>query len=260
MEERRGKNYSLEDEIKLISEKFLNLTKDKDICLISHFDTDGITSAAIMIKTLKKLDKTFTVQIIKSLEKEFIENLPRDKIILFLDLASGSLHNIAESNLQDIFLIDHHEISHDQQIPENVYIINPELHEKQKISASGVTYLFCKELLREKEAGAIKQTAKLAILGMIGDTLEKEIDKLNHDILTDTEIKRKRGLLIYPSTRPINRTLEFSSYPYIPGVTGNIKGVLELLREAGLKPESGKYKSLIDLMRGRWQILLQASC
>ena len=71
-----------------------------------------------------------------------------------------------------------------------------------------------------------KEFAKLAILGMIGDCLEKEIDKLNNNILEDGEIKRKRGLLVFPSTRPINRTLEYCSNPYNPEVTGNIKGVL----------------------------------
>ncbi|MCK4552987.1 DHH family phosphoesterase, partial [Candidatus Pacearchaeota archaeon] len=70
---------------------------------------------------------------------------------------------------------------------------------------------------------------------------------LNNNILEDGEIKRKRGLLIYPSTRPLNRTLEFCSNPFIPGVTGNVKGVLELLREIGLNPISGKYKNLIEL-------------
>jgi RecJ-like exonuclease len=82
---------------------------------------------------------------------------------------------------------------------------------------------------------------------MIGDQLEKEIDKLNFGILGDGEIQRKRGLLIYPSTRPLNRVLEYSSDPFIPGVTGKPEGVIELLREAGLFPEGGKYKSLIEL-------------
>src|SRR3989344_2429441 len=237
--EKRG---SLENQIKLTAEKFLDLTKDKEICIISHFDTDGITSATIMIKTLKRLDKTFNVEIIKSLEKGFIENLPKDKIILFLDLASGSLEYIEKSGLKNVFIMDHHEIPINQKIPENVYIINPELHDKQKISSSGVAYLFCKEIFPD-----IKEIAKLAILGMIGDTLEKEIDRLNHNILNDADIKRKRGLLIYPSTRPLNRSLEFCSNLYIPGVTGDIKGVLELLRGINLTPQNGKYKSLIEL-------------
>lgn len=231
---------SLEYQIKSITEKFLESSKDKEIYLVSHFDTDGITSATLMIKTLKKLDKKFSVKILKNLEPKFIQSLPKDKLILFLDLASGSLNYLENSGIENIFIIDHHEVI--QQVPKNVNIINPELNGKEKISSSGLTYLFCREINPE-----IKEFAKLAILGMIGDFLEKEIDKLNNNILNDGEIVRKKGLLIYPSTRPINRTLEYCSNPYIPGVTGNIKGVLELLREIGLNPKNGKYPSLIDL-------------
>jgi len=232
---------SLEYQIKTNVEKFIEKSKDKEIFLVSHFDTDGITSATIMIKTLKLLDKKFTVKIIKSLEEQFIKNLPKDKLIFFLDLASGSLDYLSKLN-QDIFIIDHHEIA--QQVPKQVNIINPELNGKEKISASGLTYLFCKEL--HKKA---KEFAKLAVLGMIGDLLEKEVDKLNHGILSDGEIIRKRGLLIFPSTRPLNRTLEYCSSPYIPGVTGEIKGVLELLRECRLTPKNGSYPNLIDLQK-----------
>jgi len=230
----------LEKEIKLSAKEFLKKIEEQEIYIISHFDTDGITSASIMINTLKKLDKKFSLRIIKSLNEEFINELPKEKLILFLDLASGSLNHIKNANLKDVFIIDHHEIA--QEIPENVKMINPHLANKQKISSSGLTYLFCKEIHPE-----IKELSKLAILGMIGDCLEKEIDSLNNGILEESEVLRKRGLLIYPSTRPINRVLEYSSNPYIPEVTGNTTGVLELLREAGLVPENGKYKSLMEL-------------
>src|SRR3989344_5174335 len=229
---------SLELKIKEIASIFTEKTKDKEIQIISHFDTDGITSAAIIVQTLKELDRRFNLKIIKNLDKEFIKKLQRDKIILFLDLASGSLEHIKEAGLEEIFIIDHHEIT--QKIPENVKIINPQLHEKQKISSSGLTYFFSKEIDPEN-----KKFAKLGIIGMVGDRLEKEIEKF--DILEDSEIKRKKGLLIYPATRPLNRVLEFSSNPYIQGVTGDATGVIELLREANLSPIKGKYKSLLEL-------------
>ncbi len=241
----------LQDKIRYVAEEFLEKSKDKEIQIISHFDTDGITSAAIMISALKKLDKKFSLRIVKSLEEQFIYDLPKNKITLFLDLASGSLNHIEESRLENVFIIDHHEVI--QDIPKKVTIINSELHDKQKISSSCLTYLFCKEIDESN-----KEFAKLGILGMIGDMLEKEIDKLNNGILEDGEIKRKRGLIIYPSTRPINRTLEFSSNPYIPNVTGNVKGVLELLREIGLNPNNGKYKSLIELDNDEMEKLVTA--
>lgn len=238
------KKGGLKESIKDISKIFLEKTKEKEIYVISHFDTDGISSAAIMIKTLKKLDKKFSIKIIKSLDENFINHLPKEKIILFLDLASGSFNHLKKIslNMDDIFIIDHHEIQDSKEIPEEIHIINPELKNKEKISSSGLTYLFSQEI-----DSSNKELAKLAILGMIGDCMEREIDKLNNGILENGEIVRKRGLLIYPSTRPLNRTLEYCSNPYIPGVTGDVKGVLELLREIGINQKNGKYPSIIEL-------------
>ena len=231
---------NLEFEIKRIASIFLEKTENKEIQIISHFNTDGITSAAIMIQTLKELDRKFNLKIVKNLNLDFIKTLQKNKITLFLDLASGDLDCIKDSALEEVFIIDHHEIF--QKIPENVEIINPQLHEKQEISSSGLTYLFSKEINSKN-----KKFAKLAILGMVGDKLEKEIENLNNEILEDSEVKIKKGLLIYPATRPLNIVFEFSSNPYIPGVTGDVKGVIELLREADLNPTAGKYKSLFEL-------------
>src|SRR3989339_648907 len=106
---------------------------------------------------------------IKKNALKFLE-ISKDKIIIFLDLASGSLHHIKNSNLKNVFIIDHHEIS--EEIPGEINIINPELNNKEKISASVLTYLFCKELDQSN-----KEYAKIAILGMIGDSLENKLNE-----------------------------------------------------------------------------------
>ncbi len=233
----------LQEEIKPVVKKFLEKIKNEEVQIISHFDTDGITSATIILQTLKRLDAKFSIKIVKSLTPEIIHSLNKNKITLFIDLASGSLNHIKDAKLKETFIIDHHEVPLSKdQIPEGITMINPQLSIKQQISSSGLTYLFSNEISPEN-----KDLAKLAVLGMIGDSLEKEIDTLNNGILEDGEIIRKRGLLIYPATRPLNRVLEYSSNPLIPEVTGNLKGVLELLRESGLSPENGRYKSIIDL-------------
>jgi len=240
VEEKRLKSKNLESEIEAVADRFIESSSTKDIFIISHFDTDGITSATILIQTLKKMDKRFSLKIVKRLEEEIFLSLPKDKVIIFLDLASGSLNHLSGIDLSNLFIIDHHEIF--QEIPKELNIINPHLNGKEEISSSSLVYLFCKQLTGEN-----KELAKLAILGMIGDSMEKSIDKLNNLIINDGEVRRKRGILIYPSTRPINRTLEYCSDPYIPGITGNPQGVIELLRETGLNPQNGKYKSLVEL-------------
>lgn len=251
----KEKEVSLNLKIEFIAKKFLEKTKDKEIQVISHFDTDGITSATIMIQALKKLDKKFSLKVIKSLEKNFILQLPKDKPILFLDLASGSLECIEKAGLKNVFIIDHHEIDKkliQKEIPENIEIINSYFY-KKNISSSGLTYLFCKKINSEN-----KKFVKLAILGMVGDRLEKGIYELDEEILNNDEIKIKKGLLIYPSTRPINRTLEFCSNPYIPEVTGNAKGVLKLLRECNIKSIDGKYKCLLEFNHEEMSKLITA--
>ncbi|MEK6880435.1 MAG: DHH family phosphoesterase, partial [Nanoarchaeota archaeon] len=229
------------EKIKEVALDFVKYTKNKDVILISHNDTDGITSASIIVKCLKRLDRKFQLKIVKSLTPEIIYDLPSDKVVLFTDLASNSLSYIEEKGFERVFIIDHHEIS--QKIPKNVAIINPHLENNEQISSAGLCYLFAKSISEEN-----KDLANLAIIGMIGDLMESSLSKFNNEITKDAEIVIKKGILLYPATRPINRVLEFSSEPYIPDVTGNSEGVLQLLREAKIERDnSGRIKSLIEL-------------
>ena len=96
----------LEVKLNFITKSFLEQIKGENIQIVSHFDTDGITSASIMIQALKKMDQQFSLKIVKSLNKDFIETLDKEKITLFIDLASGSLDHIKRANLKKVFIID----------------------------------------------------------------------------------------------------------------------------------------------------------
>ena len=110
------------EDIKYAIEKLEILSQKKPIKVISHYDADGITSAAIMARTLERWGKRFSLAIVKGLEEDFINLLPEDHILLFLDLASNSLDYL-KNKKTDIFILDHHEII--QKVPENINIINP---------------------------------------------------------------------------------------------------------------------------------------
>src|SRR3989344_6029424 len=215
------------------------LSKSKTIKIISHFDTDGISSAAIFSRAMQKWKKNFSLEIVKGLEEAYIEKLPEDHILIFLDLASGSLPALGKKKT-DIFILDHHEIT--SAIPDNVFMINPQMHDKDKISGAGVCYLFAKTLSLEN-----RSLSYLAVIGMVGDLLERDLSKTYDEILKDSETIIKKGILIYPSTRPLDKALEFSSNPYIPGVSGNYSGCIELLKEANIERINGRYKSLYEL-------------
>jgi RecJ-like exonuclease len=239
------------ENIKDFAKKFLEKTEKKQILVVSHFDADGISSAAIFGRCLKKLDKNFSMKIVKNLDKETVLQLPEDKVIVFLDLSSGNIEEI--SNLKNkVFIIDHHEIILEKELPENINILNPHLcPNKEEMSGSCLTYLVSKELAK-KDAEA----ANLAIIGLVGDIMEKKMGPMINSILKDADITLKKGLLLYPSTRPLNKTLEYCSNPFIPGVTGDSLGVLNLLREASIEFTKKGYKSLIELTDEEMQRLV----
>ena len=226
--------------IKEFSSEFVDKTKDKRIHIISHFDTDGITSAAIIVKTLERLGKHFSTKIIKILSQEEINNLPEDKIIIMTDLGSGSIEQLGLSRKQ-IFIIDHHEISA-YKIPENIKILNPHLLEEDNLCSAELSYLFSKSISESN-----KDLANLSLIGMVGDVMEKNVNIIRNQIIKDSNVIIKKGLLIYPSTRPLDKALEFSSKPFIPGITGDISGTYNLLNEVGIKKIGKKFKALIDL-------------
>lgn len=222
------------------SKKLLPLLSNR-IHLVSHFDSDGITSAAIISKTLERLNKPFSLKIIKQLSQEEIELFPKDKIIILLDLGSGSLESLGKIPNQ-IFIIDHHEID-SKLIPSNVTILNPHLVENyEELCGAELCYLVSRAISENN-----KNLSSLAIIGMIGDTMEKDINKTRNIILKEADVTIRKGLLIYPSTRPLDKALEYSPRPFIPGVTGDSKGTFEILKEIGLEKINNKFKSLIEL-------------
>jgi RecJ-like exonuclease len=226
-------------EIKKFSKSLIEKIGDSQVHIVSHFDTDGVTSAAIFSKTFERLGIKFSIKIIKSLEEETM-TFPEGKIIVLLDLGSSSLNSLSKF-ANEFFIIDHHEIS--GKLNKNIKILNPHLIKGgEDLCGSELSYLLAKAISEEN-----KDLAHLATVGMVGDVLEREIGKIRKTIINDANVKIKQGLLLYPSTRPLDKTLEFSSRPFIPGVTGNSKGVFELLKEAGIEKIGKTFKSLIDL-------------
>jgi RecJ-like exonuclease len=226
--------------ISTIAKEFLELSKNKPVRIISHHDTDGITSAAILAKAFKRAKLRFSIKIVKNLEKELLEKelLRNEKeIIIFTDLASNSL-NLFQNLKNPVFILDHHEIDK-TKLNNNIKIINPHLFGEDEISGAGITYLFAKSLSQENT-----DLSNLAIIGMVGDRLDANISKLYNQIIADSkDLTIKKGLLIYPATRPLRKALEYCTSVYIPGVTGSSQGVLELLRETNIPLE----KSLQEL-------------
>ena len=97
------KDGELEKKLEEIVNSFLETSKGENIEVISHFDTDGITSAAIMIQALKRLDQKFSLRILKGLTKEIINSL--DKFM-----------NLLKTHKKGFFVLD----SWDNIVPDDI--------------------------------------------------------------------------------------------------------------------------------------------
>lgn len=237
--------------------------KDKHIKVVSHLDCDGLTAAAIITKALLREGLSFSLSIVKQIDSSTLEELGKEEhnCYIFTDLGSGYLSAI-ERKLQgkQVFIMDHHK---PEETETKIHHINPHLFNidgSKEISGAGVTYLFVKSLNEQN-----KDLAHLAIIGAAGDIQEKEgFTGLNLEILEDSinsgKIEIKKGLSMFGSqTKPLHKVLEFSTEPYIPGVTGNEQGAVSFLNELGIsiKNEEGKYKKLVHLSEQEMKKLVE---
>lgn len=242
-------------------EEFKKWDRDKKIEVVSHLDADGITACAILTKALNRDNRKYDISIIKQLTideiKDFAER--ESKYFIFTDLGSGQIKHVIE-NLRDknVLVLDHHQIVEGKK--DNLIQINPHLFGidgSKEIAGSGVVYLFAKKL-NEKN----KDLAHLAVIGAIGDVQEDgEFMKMNKEILEDAveqdKIRIERGLRLFGrQTKPIHKILEYSTDPYIPGVSGSESGAIQFLHQIGIEPKNkSKWKRLVDLTDEEKKIL-----
>lgn len=258
-------NYDkFKEHVQAIASKFKEIPKTETIRLISHFDADGISSAALMIKLLNKENRKYTLSIIRQLTRDFLNELSMEngKVIVFTDLGSGLLSAINEV-LQNklVFVLDHH-IVKAEDANGRVNFINPHLFGidgTREISGAGVVYTFAKAVDKGME-----DFAYVALLGAMGDQQEKNgFLKLNNEILETAvakgQVKVIRGLRIFGAqTKPLYKVLEYCTDPYIPGVSGSESGSIQFLRQIGIEPKaSNEWKKIVHLSEEELKMLVE---
>ncbi|XRO74655.1 single-stranded-DNA-specific exonuclease RecJ [Methanocaldococcus sp. 28A] len=196
--------------------KVLEKNKNNKILIVTHIDTDGLTSRVILQKVAERLNLDADFMFLKQITIETINEIPfKDyDLIIFADLGSGQLKMIKEKlkelNLLDkkdkIIILDHHQ-PEEIKIPETIVHINPIAIGKRgaEICGAGVSYLFAKTINNEWI-----DLAKYAVLGAVGDiqNIEGKLTGLNEKILKDAinagDIKKSMDLQMYGrQTRPL---------------------------------------------------------
>jgi len=237
-------------------EKFKSFNKNETIRLISHLDADGISACAILIHLLTQENRKYSISIVQQLDRDKLLEISKESYsyFIFSDLGSGQIKNINElfKNKQAIIL-DHHEPEKIDNLNPNIIHINPHLlgiDGSKEISGAGVVYLFAKSIDKKHE-----DLAHIAIIGAMGDVQEDNgFLNLNNQILETAvsrgKLKVKKGLRMFGmQTKPLHKVLEYSTDPYIPGVSGSESGAIQFLHQININPknEKGEWKKIVNL-------------
>lgn len=240
--------------VKTAADKFGQIPENETIRFVSHLDADGLTSAAIIVKTLLRENRKYCLSIVPQLTEEVAIQLAVEPYssFLFTDLGTGQFE-ILKKHLQgkNVFILDHHHLQGSFEA-ENFVHVNPHIvgiESSREISGAGVSYLFSKTINNSNT-----DLASVAIIGAIGDMQEDQgFSGFNKEILADAKqagrIKVITGLRLFGvQTKPLHKVLEYSSEFPIPGITGSESAAIQFLQQLGINPKNGSgWRKLTDL-------------
>ncbi|MBN1683436.1 DHH family phosphoesterase [Candidatus Bathyarchaeota archaeon] len=244
-----------------------HITEGNTIHIITHNDADGIASAGIISRTILRSGGLFKTTVEKRLDDVVFNRLAEEnpKIIVFTDFGSGYLEKISQSlPNQDIIILDHHLIIGEK--PDNIIQINPLNHNidgSREIAASGVCYLLSK-MIDERN----KDLAHLGLIGALGDQQDKGNQKsfiglnifLEEEAIKNNQLKKKVDLIFYGyETRPIHRAIAYTTFPFIPGLSGREDNCVAFLNNVGIEfKNKEKLRSLSDLNEEEKRLLFSS--
>lgn len=203
------------------------------IHLFSHYDTDGLTAAAIVAKALMREGKEFQVSIFPTLTEDYMQRVEScgSECILVTDLGASYVKRFDEMSC-DVIILDHHTVG---DLAERVCYANPHLYGIDGMtSGCGATMAFLFAItLNEKNW----DLAPVAMAGIAGDRQHiNGLSGLNTFLMKGAlergTIEKRSGSLI-PSGA-LSSGLLVGTDPYIRGVSGSPEGVSGLLADAGV--------------------------
>ncbi len=227
--------------------------------VVSHIDADGLTSAGIMCKALERLQKPYEAIFVKKLDDAALKSIADSRggrLVIFTDLGSGALASIESLGI-DAVVTDHH-----RPAPvEYGYHMNPHifgLNGSTEISGAGVAFLLSLRL------GDNLDLSPLAIVGAVGDLQDMRSNALvgvNRQIL---ELACSGGFISYEKdirlfgrqTRPAYKLLQYSSDPFIPGLSGCEDACIAFMEDAGVPIKTDKWRRWVDLLPGEKKTII----
>jgi len=211
--------------------------KETVVRIISHYDADGISAAAIICRSLQRAGYGFHATLSKTGPSIF-ETLQFEdnSLIVFSDMGSGQLGEIEDLKCK-VVICDHH-VPLSTTIKNGVHLNSHLVGFDGGRDACGASMAFA--LAESMDAGNA-DLAWLAITGAIGDRQgENGFQGYNHKILQDAIEKgyiEQRQTLNLPSG-PIQESLESSINPFFVSFSGKKDSSLSLLQALEIDPQT----------------------
>ena len=221
------------------------------VCLVTHNDSDGLTSAAIMIQAFKREGITYYHKVFPKLDAGTVSYLassfPEDFLMVFCDIGSGQAEFLSVLP-NPIVILDHHVPVGKSPAKVVVNPIDVGLEGSYMISGAGVSYLTARAMRPENA-----DLASLAVAGMIGD--RQLMVAANALILEEAKevgvVTSRRGLKVGSGTlfEVFMRTTE----PYL-----NVTGKPEAIRSFLSNLKLDENKNINDLTEDEMNSLADA--
>jgi len=201
------------------------ILKREEVLVVTHIDADGITAGTIAYTSLLGAGVESRIKFVKQLDDSEIEKI-RDEntFVWFTDIGSGVI-NLLDG--LEFIITDHHvpQCSHPMQLNPHDFGYDGAF----ELSGATTTYLVSKyigKFEREKDSFDL---LPISIVGAVGDLQDSRwgmLRGLNRKIVFEGvrkgQIAVTRDLRFFgKQTRPVAKMLEYSSDPFIPGITAN---------------------------------------
>ncbi len=205
--------------------------------VVSHYDADGLSAAAVMTIALSRGQKRFHLTIRKGLEPGDIDIISKEgnEAILFLDMGSGQVEALEQLEARTAALDHHKPIRKSKKVVQ----ANPHFHGIDGMTeASAATISFLLAIMMDP---CNWDLSPIAIAGIIGDRQHMGGMKgINQQIL-DSAIEKgfvavQKGLNLNGLT--IADAIADSVDPFFVGLSGRRDNVLAFLDSMRLPPDT----------------------
>ena len=205
--------------------------------IFCHYDPDGTTSAAILVRAMMRRGKRIHASMAHALDRAAAARLREEtnELLIVSDMGSGQL-DLLEGLPYPVVVLDHHKPIRDS---ETIVHINPHLDGvdgAREMCGATTTWLFTL-ILDERNwdlagpalAGAIGD--KQAVGGFLGVNAALFAEAVDRKVVVPERRLALRDL-------PLGRALAVSIDPYFRGLSGRPDAAAAFLQAAGFDPEA----------------------